>query len=63
MTSEMFYGSRDGVARALSDHWRLFLFEGILLVFSGFVAVGRGTKISGPRSRGHGSALITPPPH
>jgi uncharacterized membrane protein HdeD (DUF308 family) len=39
MTSELFYGARGGVVRALSDLWKVFLFEGIVLVVLGFLAV------------------------
>jgi uncharacterized membrane protein HdeD (DUF308 family) len=39
MTSQSFDAARDRVARMVSEHWKLFLVEGILLVVLGLLAV------------------------
>jgi uncharacterized membrane protein HdeD (DUF308 family) len=39
MTSQSFDAARDKVARMVSEHWKLFLVEGILLVVLGLLAV------------------------
>jgi uncharacterized membrane protein HdeD (DUF308 family) len=39
MTSQSFDAARDRVARMVSEHWKLFLVEGIVLVVLGLLAV------------------------
>ena len=39
MTTQSFDAARDAVARAVRDHWKLFLIEGVILVVLGFLAV------------------------
>jgi len=38
MTSQSFDAARDAVSRAIREHWRLFLVEGIILVLLGLLA-------------------------
>jgi uncharacterized membrane protein HdeD (DUF308 family) len=38
MTSQSFDAARDAVSRAICEHWRLFLVEGIILVLLGLLA-------------------------
>jgi uncharacterized membrane protein HdeD (DUF308 family) len=39
MTSQSFDAARDRVARMVSEHWKLFLVEGIVLVVLGLLAI------------------------
>ena len=39
MTDQSFDTARDAIAKALRDHWKLFLIEGIVLVVLGLLAV------------------------
>jgi uncharacterized membrane protein HdeD (DUF308 family) len=39
MTNQSFDAVRDAVAKTFSEHWKLFLFEGIILVVLGVLAV------------------------